>query len=79
MSGLASHFFIYFVFEYNPTKTLRNGMEFLGLLLSLAAILIAFKKPEKENWAFGILMVVWLVELIIFIAHSSSVLPNINL
>ncbi|MGL2524245.1 hypothetical protein ACOWNZ_03130 [Helicobacter pylori] len=54
-------------------------MEFLGLLLSLAAILTAFKKPEKENWAFGILMVVWLVELIIFIAHSSSVLPNMNL
>ncbi|GAA7655337.1 hypothetical protein HpMMM60_06140 [Helicobacter pylori] len=54
-------------------------MEFLGLLLSLFAVLVAFKKPEKENWAFGILMVVWLVELIIFIAHSSSVLPNINL
>lgn len=54
-------------------------MEFLGLLLSLATILIAFKKPEKENWAFGILMVVWLVELVIFIAHSSSVLPNMNL
>ncbi|GAA8656406.1 hypothetical protein HpDR77_13300 [Helicobacter pylori] len=54
-------------------------MEFLGLLLSLAAILIVFKKPEKENWAFGILMVVWLVELVIFIAHSSSVLPNMNL
>ncbi|GAA8133457.1 hypothetical protein NP0149_05570 [Helicobacter pylori] len=54
-------------------------MEFLGLLLNLAAILVAFKKPEKENWAFGILMVVWLVELIIFIAHSSSVLPNMNL
>lgn len=60
-------------------KNLRNGMEFLGLILSLAAILIAFKKPEKENWAFGILIVVWLVELIIFIAHSSSVLPNMNL
>ncbi|WP_100967272.1 hypothetical protein KVE17_02980 [Helicobacter pylori] len=54
-------------------------MEFLGLLLSLFAILIAFKKPEKENWAFGILMVVWLVELVIFIAHSSSVLPDMNL
>ncbi|GAA7409770.1 hypothetical protein MM0350_03510 [Helicobacter pylori] len=54
-------------------------MEFLGLLLSLFAILVVFKKPEKENWAFGILMVVWLVELIIFIAHSSSVLPNMNL
>lgn len=54
-------------------------MEFLGLLLSLVAVLVAFKKPEKENWTFGILMVVWLVELIIFIAHSSSVLPNMNL
>ncbi|MFP6115319.1 hypothetical protein ACLGA0_03420 [Helicobacter pylori] len=54
-------------------------MEFLGLLLSLVAILIAFKKPEKENWAFGTLIVVWLVEFIIFIAHSSSVLPNMNL
>ncbi|AZP94648.1 hypothetical protein [Helicobacter pylori] len=54
-------------------------MEFLGLLLNLVAVLIAFKKPEKENWAFGILIVVWLVELIIFIAHSSSVLPNMNL
>ncbi|AFI05288.1 hypothetical protein [Helicobacter cetorum] len=54
-------------------------MEFLGLLLSLIAIFIAFKKPEKENLAFGILIVVWLVELVIFIAHSSSVLPNINL
>ncbi|CAK00145.1 hypothetical protein [Helicobacter acinonychis] len=54
-------------------------MEFLGLLLSLVAIFIALKKPEKENWAFGILVIVWLVELIIFIAHSSSVLPNMNL
>ncbi len=54
-------------------------MEFLGLILSLSAVLIAFKKPEKENWAFGILIVVWLVELIIFIGHSSSVLPNMNL
>ncbi|BAW47066.1 putative uncharacterized protein [Helicobacter pylori] len=54
-------------------------MEFLGLILSLVAVLIAFKKPEKEKWAFGILIVVWLVELIIFIGHSSSVLPNMNL
>lgn len=54
-------------------------MEFLGLILSLAAILIVLKKPEKENWAFGILIVVWLMELVIFIAHSSSVLPNMNL
>ncbi|ADU84562.1 hypothetical protein [Helicobacter pylori] len=54
-------------------------MEFLGLILSLAAIFIALKKPEKEDWAFGILVVVWLMELIIFIAHSSSVLPNMNL
>ncbi|RVZ54707.1 hypothetical protein EC561_03280 [Helicobacter pylori] len=54
-------------------------MEFLGLLLSLVAVLMAFKKPEKENWAFGILIVVWLEELVIFIAHSSSVLPNMNL
>ncbi|GAA6814524.1 hypothetical protein AOH168_07400 [Helicobacter pylori] len=54
-------------------------MEFLGLILSLFAVLIAFKKPEKENWAFRILIVVWLMELIIFIGHSSSVLPNMNL
>ncbi|UOR93879.1 hypothetical protein MPG24_03510 [Helicobacter pylori] len=54
-------------------------MEFLGLILSLAAVLIAFKKPGKENWAFGMLIVVWLMELIIFIGHSSSVLPNMNL
>ncbi|GAA7824647.1 hypothetical protein HpVH103_07420 [Helicobacter pylori] len=54
-------------------------MEFLGLILSLVAVLIAFKKPEKENRAFGILIVVWLMELIIFIGHSSSVLPNMNL
>ncbi len=54
-------------------------MEFLGLILSLAAVLIAFKKPEKENRAFGMLIVVWLMELIIFIGHSSSVLPNMNL
>ncbi|WP_104744265.1 hypothetical protein [Helicobacter acinonychis] len=54
-------------------------MEFLGLLLSLVAVFIALKKPEKENWAFGILVIVWLVELVIFIAHSSSVLPNMNL
>ncbi len=54
-------------------------MEFLGLILSLVAVLIAFKKPEKENRAFGMLIVVWLMELIIFIGHSSSVLPNMNL
>ncbi len=54
-------------------------MEFLGLILSLVAVLIAFKRPEKENWALGILIVVWLMELIIFIGHSSSVLPNMNL
>ncbi|AFI04454.1 hypothetical protein [Helicobacter cetorum] len=54
-------------------------MEFLGLLLTLIAIFWAYKNPKRENFAFGILIVVWLVELTIFIAHSSSVLPNINL
>lgn len=60
-------------------KILRNGMEFLGLILSLVVILIVFKKFEKENWVFGILMVVWLVEFIIFIVYSFSVLFNMNL
>lgn len=60
-------------------KILRNSMEFLGLILSLVVILIVFKKFEKENWVFGILIVVWLVEFIIFIVYSFSVLFNMNL
>ena len=36
-------------------------MEFLELLLVLIALILIIKKPEKENLAFGLVMVAWLL------------------
>ena len=35
-------------------------MEFLQLLLVLIAMIIVIKKPEKEKFAFGLVVVSWL-------------------
>ncbi|HEF3809702.1 TPA: dihydroneopterin aldolase [Campylobacter jejuni] len=36
-------------------------MEFLELLLVLIALILIIKKSEKENLAFGLVMVAWLL------------------
>lgn len=55
-------------------------MEFLELLLVLIALILIIKKPEKENLAFGLVMVAWLIMVFFYIGHKSSAfLTTINL
>ena len=54
-------------------------MEFLELLLLFIAILIIFIKPERENIAFGVFVVSWLLMIISYVGHiSSNILPVMN-
>lgn len=54
-------------------------MEFLGLILAFISVFLIYKKPEKENLAFGIFVFAWAMAAIMYICHASSILPNINL
>lgn len=54
-------------------------MEFLGLVLAFIAVWIIYKKPEKENLAFGIFVFTWFMAALMYYAHVSSILPNMNL
>ncbi|CCB79944.1 hypothetical protein [Helicobacter bizzozeronii] len=54
-------------------------MEFLGFVITLVVVAIIFFKPAWEKLAFGLFVTFWLVELVMFVAHTSSVLPNMNL
>lgn len=57
-----------------------DAMEFLELLLVLIALILIIKKPEKENLAFGLVMVAWLIMVFFYIGHKSSAfLTTINL
>ncbi|EOI4239864.1 dihydroneopterin aldolase [Campylobacter jejuni] len=42
-------------------------MEFLELLLVLIALILIIKKPEKENLAFGLVMVAWLLMVFFYV------------
>ncbi|TKX31075.1 disulfide bond formation protein Dba [Campylobacter estrildidarum] len=52
-------------------------MEFLELLLILVALILIIKKPEKENLAFGLVMVAWLMMIIFYVGHKSTGLLTI--
>ncbi len=61
------------------SKHKEKVMEFLGLILAFIAVFLIYKKPQKEKFAFGIFVVAWAMAAIMYIAHVSSILPNINL
>ncbi|WP_167531093.1 hypothetical protein [Helicobacter suis] len=54
-------------------------MECLGFLATLGVAGILYFKPTLEKLAFRIFIFIWLVELVMFIAHTSTILPNMNL
>lgn len=54
-------------------------MEFLGLVLAFIAVFLIYKKPQKEKLAFGIFVFAWAMAALMYVCHTSSILPNINL
>ncbi|WP_162982689.1 hypothetical protein [Helicobacter vulpis] len=54
-------------------------MEFLGFGAVFVVVCLLFFKPAYERLAFGIFVVAWLVELVMFVAHTSNFFPNVNL
>ncbi|AII13996.1 DsbI-accessory protein Dba [Campylobacter iguaniorum] len=54
-------------------------MEFFGLIIAFIAICLIYKKPEKEKLAFWLLAFAWIMAATMYICHTSSILPNINL
>lgn len=54
-------------------------MEFLGLLIVLISVILIYKKPEKENLAFGLFVFAWVMAAFMYYAHVSALLPNISL
>ncbi|BEG57191.1 Proton-translocating Cytochrome Oxidase [Helicobacter sp. NHP21005] len=54
-------------------------MEFLGFLATLSVAGILLFRPALEKLAFSIFIGAWLVEIAMFIAHTSTILPNMNL
>ncbi|HED7906771.1 TPA: disulfide bond formation protein Dba [Campylobacter coli] len=52
-------------------------MEFLELLLVLIALILIIKKPEKENLAFGLVIVAWLLMVFFYVGHKTSALLTI--
>lgn len=52
-------------------------MEFLELLLVLIAMILLIKKPQKENLAFGLVVVSWVLMVFMFIGHKSGALLTI--
>ncbi len=57
----------------------RGVMEFLGFMAVFVVVCLLFFKPACEKLAFGIFVVAWLVELVMFVAHTSNFFPNVNL
>lgn len=54
-----------------------DTMEFLELLLVLIALILIIKKPEKENLAFGLVMVAWLLMVFFYVGHKTGALLTI--
>ncbi|CZE47217.1 hypothetical protein [Campylobacter geochelonis] len=54
-------------------------MEFLGLILAFIAVFLVYKIPKKENLAFGIFVIAWILAIIMYMGDTSSLLPNMNL
>jgi lipopolysaccharide export LptBFGC system permease protein LptF len=54
-------------------------MEFLNLVLIFVAAWLVFRKPQKENLAFSILIVSVLLMVVLFsIATRTALLPGVN-
>ena len=49
-------------------------MEFVELTMVLAALLLMLYKPEKERWAFWLVVIPWIVVAFMFIGHVSNAL-----
>lgn len=54
-------------------------MEFLGLVIVIIAVFLIYKKPEKENLAFGLFVFAWIMAAFMYYGHVSALLPNISL
>ncbi len=55
-------------------------MEFLQILLALAALLIVMFKPAKENLAYLLMWGGWIFLTLLYVGHCShSLFSNINL
>lgn len=56
-----------------------SAMEFANLLLIFIAAWLVWKRPEKENLAFRLLVIGFLVTAFLyFVGTRTSVLPRIN-
>lgn len=54
-------------------------MEFLNFLLMLSAGLLALRRPQRENLAFGLLVGSALLNaLLFFVGTRTSILPPVN-
>lgn len=52
-------------------------MEFLELLLVLIALILIIAKPEKEKFAFGLVMVSWLIMIFYYVGHKTGALLTV--
>jgi hypothetical protein len=54
-------------------------MEFANLLLIFVAAWMVWKRPEKENFAYRLLVISFLVTaFLFFVGTRTSVLPRLN-
>ncbi len=55
-------------------------MEFLNLLIILAAGWLVWRRPERERLAFGLLVASCLLMALLFLAGThTSIVPGVNL
>ena len=55
-------------------------MEFLELVMLLAAVLLIWFKPEREKLACGLAVGGWLMTVLIYVGHvSTGILGVLNL
>ncbi len=55
-------------------------MEFLELVLLLAAVLLIWLMPRQEKLAWGLTIAGWLMVVLMYVGHvSTSILGSLNL
>ena len=60
-------------------RAILGGMEFANLLLIFVAAWLIWKRPEKENLAFRLLVICFLVTAFLyFVGTRTSILPRFN-
>ncbi|MBC8764327.1 disulfide bond formation protein Dba [Campylobacter jejuni] len=62
---------------FNKFNQKEKLWSFLELLLVLIALILIIKKPEKENLAFGLVMVAWLLMVFFYVGHKTGALLTI--